>query len=549
MQLVRHCTAVILAFLAAAAVSAQTPPSQPAEGVSELLVFIGGSQIGREQVRLSRVSGNWVVSSSATFGAPLNLTVHRFESKYTPDWQPIELHIYATQGTRAMRLDTSFSVTSAINEITQNGVTNSKTDQISARAVVLPNNFYAGYEVLAARLAATAVGGDIPVYVAPQGEIRVSVKAVTPERVQTPSGVVATRRYDLSYLNPGGALDAKVTIDDRSRFVRLEIISASLLVVRADLATVATRTQTTKNPTDADVTIPAPGFNLGGTITTPPIIGTLRHPAIVLVGGPGQAGRDESVAGIPIFAQLAGTLAEQGFIVLRYDKRGAGQSGGRTETATLTDYADDVIAAVKWLSKRKDVDPRRITVAGHSEGGSVAMIAAAKEKRIVSIVLIAAPGTAGAELILEQQRHALDLMQVAADERQAKIDLQTRIHTAVISEKGWEAVPLEMRRQADTPWFRSLLLFDPAKIMPKVKQPILIVQGDLDTQVAPQHADKLAELARARKNAPTVEVKHIAGVNHLLVPATTGEVSEYGELKEKTISPAVAKTIVEWLKR
>ena len=77
--------------------------------------------------------------------------MNRFEARYTADWQPVELHIEALQGTRVLSLATSFSVTSAINEITQNGVTNAKTDQISARAVVLPNNFYAGYEVLAAR--------------------------------------------------------------------------------------------------------------------------------------------------------------------------------------------------------------------------------------------------------------------------------------------------------------------------------------------------------------------------------------------------------------
>ena len=547
MQLVRHCTAVILALLAAATVTAQTP-AQPAGGESELLVFVGGTQIGREQVRVSRVSGDWIVTSTASFGPPINFTVHRFETKYTADWQPVELHIEALQGTRVLSLATSFSVTSAINEITQNGVTNSKTDQISARAVVLPNNLYAGYEVLAARLSATAVGGDVPVYVAPQGEIRVSVKAITPEQIQTPTGTVATRRYDVSYQNPGGALDAKIVIDDHSRFVRLEIPGASLLVVRADLATVATRTQTARNATDADVTIPASGFVLGGTVTTPSAQGTLRHPAVVLVGGSPQMGRDESVAGVAIFAQLAGALADRGFVVLRYDKRGVGQSGGRIETATLQDYADDVIAAVKWIDKRKDVDPHRIMLVGYSEGGWVAMLAA-KEEKTASLVLVATPGTSGAELILEQQRHALDLLQTPAAERQAKIDLQTKIHTAVISEKGWEGIPPAMRRQADTPWFRSLLLFDPAKVMPKVKQPILIVQGDLDTQVPPPHADKLAEFARARKKSPGVEVKHIAGVNHLLVPATTGEIAEYGQLKDKTVPAGVAQAIDEWRSR
>jgi pimeloyl-ACP methyl ester carboxylesterase len=546
MQLVRHCIAVILLVLTAASASAQTPA---VEGEAELLVFVGGRQIGREQVRVARAAGTLVVTSTATFAAPLNMTVNRYETKYTSDWQPIEMHINAIQGTRALELATSFSMTNAINEITQNGVTNSRTDEISARTVVLPNNFYAGYVVLAARLSGAAAGADIPIYVAPQGEIHATVKAVTPEQIQTPGGAVATRRYDLSYMNPGGAIDAQVTIDDKGRFVRVQIPSASLLVVRADLATVATRTQTTKNPTDADVTIPAAGFVLGGTITTPVVPGTLRHPAVVLIGGSGQTGRDENVAGIAVFAQLAGALADQGIVVLRYDKRGIGQSGGRVETATLQDYADDATAAVKWLGKRKDVDPRRIAVAGHSEGGWVALLAAMREKKIASVVLLAAPGSTGADLILEQQRHALDLLKTPEAERQAKIDLQTKIHAAVIAERGWEGIPPAMRRQADTPLFRSYLLFDPATILPKVSQPILIVQGDLDTQVPKAHADRLAELARARKKSPAVDVKHLPGLNHLLVPATTGEAAEYGTLSTRTVAPAVADAIVEWLKK
>jgi dipeptidyl aminopeptidase/acylaminoacyl peptidase len=86
--------------------------------------------------------------------------------------------------------------------------------------------------------------------------------------------------------------------------------------------------------------------------------------------------------------------------------------------------------------------------------------------------------------------------------------------------------------------------------MPKLKQPILVVQGDLDVQVPPHHADKLGELARARKkDAGSVEVVHFSGLNHLLVPATTGEVQEYPALKEKAISPEIATTIAAWLQK
>jgi len=133
------------------------------------------------------------------------------------------------------------------------------------------------------------------------------------------------------------------------------------------------------------------------------------------------------------------------------------------------------------------------------------------------------------------------------DEKQAKIELQKRIHEAVLTGKGWEALPADVRRQADTPGFLSLLTYDPAKVMPDVRQPLLILQPALDAQVEPPNADRLEELARARKRMADVEVAKLPGLNHLLVPATTGEVDEYGSLTEKEISSTVPRTIAQWL--
>ena len=549
MPLFRNCIALCLAFLAPLAAEAQQAPTpQPKEGSAEFLVFVGGRQAGREQVNVARTGGNWVITSSGSLTAPSEFIINRFEAKYAADWQPLELHIEATASGTPMKLSTSFGLTTAVNEITQGDTTNSKTDQISARSIILPNNFFGAYEAVAARLASAAVGTEFAAYIAPHAEVKASVKAVANDSITSPTGAIQVRRFDLTFQNPGGPLAAVVTIDASNRIARIEIPSAGLSVVRADLAAVSSRQQTTRNPTDADAMIPGTGFNIAATVTTPTAVaGRLRHPAIVLIAGSGPVERDANVAGVPIFAQLAGALAQQGYLVVRYDKRGVGQSGGRTESATINDYADDALSVVKWLERRKDVDKKRISLVGHSEGGVIAMLAAAREDDIASIVLIAAPGTTGAELILEQQRHLL--RDVSEEERKEKIDIQQRIQTAVLTGIGWEGIPPELRRRADTPWFRSLLQFDPAKTMPRVKQPVLIVQGELDTQVQPHHADKLAELARARKKAPPVEVLRLPGVNHLLVRATTGEVSEYGALKERTIVPDVAQKIAEWLRR
>ena len=249
---------------------------------------------------------------------------------------------------------------------------------------------------------------------------------------------------------------------------------------------------------------------------------------------------------VPVFGQLAGALADAGYAVRRYDKRGIGQSGGRAEAATLADYADDLRAVLKFMTERKDIDPKKIAVLGHSEGGSVAMLAA-KDKRIAALVLVAALGTTGAELNMAQVTHALDRSKKTDAERQATIDLQKKIQAAVLTGKGWETIPPAYRKQADTPWFQSFLAYDPAKLMSDVHQPVLIVQGLLDTQVAPANADRLEALARARKNAPMVDVARLPGINHLMLPATSGEYEEYGSLSGQRVSADLVSAVAAWL--
>jgi fermentation-respiration switch protein FrsA (DUF1100 family) len=131
-------------------------------------------------------------------------------------------------------------------------------------------------------------------------------------------------------------------------------------------------------------------------------------------------------------------------------------------------------------------------------------------------------------------------------DNQLTIELQIQIQLAVLTGTGWEPLAV-YRRQADTPWFQSFLAFDPAKVMRDIRQPILIVQGDLDTQVAPANAGKLEALASQRKNRPAPQVGRVRGVNHLLAPASTGEADEYPNLKDKRVSAEVSTAIVNWL--
>lgn len=547
MALITDLSALAGILLVAGVAGAQELPTP---GPATFSIFLKGQQIGREQVNLTRTPDGWRIMSSGQLSVGQSTLENKhFEVRYTADWQPVELRIDALIGGRKYGLNTSFGLTTAVNEITSGDTTNSKNDTLSARAVVVPNNFYAAYEALAARLVHADKGAQFPAYVAPQAEVPLTVEDVANEQVQTAGGALAVRRFRVKFQNAGLPVAADIWVDERGRLARLELPVISLQVVREELTSAITRFEVAGHPGDEQATIPANGFNLAATVSRP--VGQqqkIRLAAVILVAGSGPQDRNELVFNIPIFGQIANALADAGYLVVRYDKRGIAQSGGRAESATLTDYAEDLRAVIKYTAERKDVDDKRIAVLGHSEGALVSMIAASKDKKIAALLLVAGIGTTGADLVLEQQAHLLSRSKFSEEERQQKMELQKKIHEAVFTGKGWDALPPEIRKAAETPWFQSFLMFDPAKVMKDIRQPILIVQGSLDTQVAPNQADKLADLANARKKGGAVQLTVVDGVNHLLVPAETGEFDEYPDLKDKHVSRKVIETIVEWLK-
>ena len=526
------------------------PPQLQEAGATNFAIFLRGAPIGTEQIAVIRTATGWTIVSSGRLGAPIDAVARRVQVRYTPEWRPLEFTFDGTVRGIAQSIHTIVEDKTAKSDITSAGQTTPKIDTIDPGALLLlPSSFFGPYEAVAAQLKTAAPGSEIPVYIEAQASIAIAVGESSAEQIQTAARLVSARRTRIALVLPAGRLDADLWTDDTGRMIRFSVPQQSLEVVREDIAAVSSRSVTISRPNDQQVNIPSNGFSLAGTVSTPAQAGAARRPAVVLVGGSGPTDRDSFAFGIPILGQIAGALADAGYLVVRYDKRGIGQSGGRAESASLADYAEDVRAAVKLLADRRDVEPKRIAVIGHSEGGLVALMAAAKDKRIAAVGLIATPGINGADLVLAQQQRLLSRMRLTPEEKQAKVDAQKRIHDAVITGKGLELLPPDVRRTVDNAEFQSLLVSDPVKLVPDVRQPLLIVQGELDTQVEPQNADRLAELARKRKNASAVEVVKVPGINHLLVPATTGEVTEYGTLADKHVSAAVTQAIVSWLNK
>ncbi len=548
-----YYTAALLAFLAV--VPSQAPAQeQPSAPKSEYMVFLKGTPIGSEEVAVTRDQAYITITGSNRIGPPVSLQVRKVTIRYDTSWAPIDFALEATIRDQWTSVYTKIDQGVATSDVREIGRQDTRTAKVAADAVFLPNTFFGSYEALAARLAKMVPGAETQVFVVPQAVLTVRLNEAAAEQLRTGASLMAARRYRITIMNPGVPLDAEVWTDTAGSLLRFSVPAQSIEVVRSDIATVSTRREALTRANDEQVMVAANGFNLASTISkpaVPPPAPGAKLPAVILVSGSGVTDRDETVGGVSIFAQLAGHLADAGFIVVRYDRRGVGQSGGRSEAATLSDYAEDVRAAVKYLDKRKDVDRKRIAVVGYGEGGWVSLLAAASEDKIAAVGLLSTAGTTGSELLLEQQRHLLERLDLPAAEKAARIDLQTRIQQAVVTGRGWEGIQPAVRDQADTPWFQSLLVFDPTARIKKVKRPILVVHGDLDREVPPQHAEAIRAAASARKPraGQTIDLVKIAGANHLLVPATTGEVDEYGKLPGRALSREALGAVSAWLRK
>ena len=524
--------------------------SAPGTASAGYTVFLRGQPIGREDVTVQEGTDGLRVVSEGRLSSPLNIIIRRAEFKYRSDWSPESFLLDADIAGGDTMVRTTFTAGTAITEGTQSGKPFKASHAVSPQSLVATNAVFGSYAALARRLASTSAGTRFRAYVVLQGEVEMRVAAVSAERMQIGNTFLNVRRYDIVIGYQNGDVPVTLTAaDDTGLLLRFSVPSQLLDVVRIDLASSTSRTEIYSNPGDEAVTIPAEGFNLGATVTRPSKQAAPRLPAVILLSGSAVPDREGFALGIPALGKLAGALAEAGFLVVRYDKRGYGQSGGRSESATLPDHAEDARSVFRWLSRRKDVDPERVALVAHGDGAWVALLAAGRERKFAGLVTVSGPSSKGAELVLEQQQQELDMLDLTPEVRQQRVVLQKQIQAAVLTGKGWEALPPNIRKQADTPWFQSWLTFDPAKALDDVRQPLLIIHGELDRQVPVAHADRFANLAHKESKSKAIELVIVRGVNHVMVPATTGEVSEYATLTDRNLSPDVTNAISEWLRK
>ena len=141
-------------------------------------------------------------------------------------------------------------------------------------------------------------------------------------------------------------------------------------------------------------------IKIAGTLTLPR--GSGPYPAVLLITGSGSQDRNETIAGHRPFLVLADHLTRNGIAVLRVDDRGMGGTDTGSLSATSENFAEDVFAGVNFLKQRKEIDPKLIGLIGHSEGGMIAPMVAARSQDVAFIVLLAGLGQKGEDVIYTQ---------------------------------------------------------------------------------------------------------------------------------------------------
>ena len=321
------------------------------------------------------------------------------------------------------------------------------------------------------------------------------------------------------------------------------------------------RPQTPQPPFPYDVeevTFSHGDVTLTGTLTKP--AGKKNLTAVVLVSGSGQQNRDEEVMGHKPFAVLADHLTRGGIAVLRYDDRGTGGSSALSPDVTTADFAQDALAAVKYLQSVPEINKKKIGVVGHSEGGQIAiMLAAEHPKDVKFISTLAAPVVKGKDLMITQNEDMARMrgIEITADQRRileqtfAAIDtvndtelLKNRLyHIMTDGKSAQEMINVNSQIMVmTTPWYVNFVRYCAIPHLNAMRQPMLAFYGANDVQV---NATINAATLNASYGGKKLEIENGLHYNHLFQECSK-PTADYGRI-EQTLSPKVMQRLLDWL--
>ncbi len=304
----------------------------------------------------------------------------------------------------------------------------------------------------------------------------------------------------------------------------------------------------------------AAGVTLAATLTIP--AGKGPFPAVLLVTGSGPQNRNEELMGHRPFLVLADYLTRHGIAVLRADDRGTAKSTGNFATATTLDFAGDAEAGIAYLKTRPEVNAKKIGLIGHSEGGVIAPMIAARNADVAFIVMMAGTGVPGDLIIAEQTKLIAEANGVKSDAAEKASARQLELLALVKQEKNDAVLETKLKeklagqvpeaqagaaiKQLISPWMRYFIIYDPATALRKVKCPVLVLNGEKDLQVPPKQNLPPIRAALEAAGNKHFEIDEMPGLNHLFQTAKTGSPGEYAQIEE-TMSPAALEKMASWI--
>ena len=344
---------------------------------------------------------------------------------------------------------------------------------------------------------------------------------------------------DSAILSMGG-MDLRLHLDSRGRILHGALAAQKLTIERVagTLNRSAEAAPDYSAPPDANYTAEdvsvrtSAGHVMAGTLTLPKQRRG-KIPAVITISGSGAQDRDEALGfmrGYRPFREIAEALASRGVAALRYDDRGYGSSTGVHGEANTLDFADDTRALLAYLRTRPEIDSDKIFLVGHSEGGMIAPMVAAEDRKLRGIVLLAGPAQTGRAILEYQTRLSADQ---ATDKTPAQRDS--------LFQAGMKSL-----ESAGQPWVNYFLTYDPLPFIRKVRSPVLIIHGATDRQVTAEQAGVLANTLRAAGNTD-VAVHVLPDVNHLFLSDPLGYGSGYTSLATRTVVPQLLKLVADWI--
>ena len=314
-----------------------------------------------------------------------------------------------------------------------------------------------------------------------------ALESIVDERVATPAPGITAAVLGCQFEK--AALNVIVAFDAENKIGGLQIVPRPSAAQASAVPPASSRFK------EEAVTVGTGEWALPGTLSLPsgPI-----SAAVVLVHGSGPNDRDETVGPNKPFRDIAWGLAERGIAVLRYEKRtrqhGATlASSGRQHYTVRDETTEDALLAVTLLRSRREIDPKRIFVLGHSLGGTLAPRIAAEDQSLAGIIVLAGATRPLPEVVKDQLTYLSSLQPGSIN---PEAELQSLLKSAPES------------------YWKDLAAYKPAEVAATLRIPMLILHGERDYQVTQPDLEGWRNALGTRDD---VVIKSYPTLNHLFM--------------------------------